>query len=71
MPKGLIQEIVEAFGKGAALVKRAGFDMVLVHGGHGWLLHQFFSLRPTKGGTNTAATPLKTAPALRLKFWIA
>jgi 2,4-dienoyl-CoA reductase-like NADH-dependent reductase (Old Yellow Enzyme family)/thioredoxin reductase len=43
MPEPLIHEIVEAFGKGAALVKRAGFDMVLVHGGHGWLLHQFFS----------------------------
>jgi 2,4-dienoyl-CoA reductase-like NADH-dependent reductase (Old Yellow Enzyme family)/NADPH-dependent 2,4-dienoyl-CoA reductase/sulfur reductase-like enzyme len=43
MPKELIHEIVEAFGKGAALVKRAGFDMVLVHGGHGWLIHQFFS----------------------------
>jgi 2,4-dienoyl-CoA reductase-like NADH-dependent reductase (Old Yellow Enzyme family) len=35
MPRELIHEIVEAFGKGAALVKRAGFDMVFVHGGHG------------------------------------
>ncbi|MEW6665768.1 MAG: FAD-dependent oxidoreductase [Thermodesulfobacteriota bacterium] len=43
MPKALIHEIVEAFGRGAALIRRAGFDMVLVHGGHGWLLHQFFS----------------------------
>lgn len=44
MPKALIREIVDAFGKGAALVKRAGFDMVFVHGGHGWLIQQFFSL---------------------------
>jgi 2,4-dienoyl-CoA reductase-like NADH-dependent reductase (Old Yellow Enzyme family)/NADPH-dependent 2,4-dienoyl-CoA reductase/sulfur reductase-like enzyme len=43
MPRELIHEIVDSFGKGAALIKRAGFDMVLVHGGHGWLLHQFFS----------------------------
>ena len=43
MDLALIHEIVDSFGKGAALVKRAGFDMVLVHGGHGWLLHQFFS----------------------------
>ena len=43
MPQELIHEIVEAFGKGAALVKRAGFDMVFVHGGHGWLIQQFFS----------------------------
>ena len=43
MPIDLIHEIVEAFGQGAALVKRAGFDMLLVHGGHGWLIQQFFS----------------------------
>ncbi|MFK5952200.1 MAG: FAD-dependent oxidoreductase [Desulfobacterium sp.] len=43
MHKPMIHEIVESFGKGAALAKRAGFDMVLIHGGHGWLIHQFFS----------------------------
>lgn len=40
------EEIVrtaEAFGKAAALVKQAGFDMILIHGGHGWLLGQFMS----------------------------
>ena len=43
MPPEMIREIVEAYGKAAALVKRAGFDMLLVHGGHGWLLEQFYS----------------------------
>jgi 2,4-dienoyl-CoA reductase-like NADH-dependent reductase (Old Yellow Enzyme family)/thioredoxin reductase len=43
MPRDLIREIVESFGRGAALVKRAGFDMILVHGGHGWLIQQFLS----------------------------
>lgn len=43
MPVELIHEIVDSFGRGAALCKRAGFDMVLIHGGHGWLLHQFLS----------------------------
>jgi 2,4-dienoyl-CoA reductase-like NADH-dependent reductase (Old Yellow Enzyme family)/thioredoxin reductase len=43
MPRAMIHEIVAAFGKGAALAKRAGFDMVFVHGGHGWLIQQFFS----------------------------
>jgi 2,4-dienoyl-CoA reductase-like NADH-dependent reductase (Old Yellow Enzyme family)/thioredoxin reductase len=43
MPTELIREIVESFGAGAALCKRAGFDMVLLHAGHGWLLHQFLS----------------------------
>lgn len=43
MPEELILEIAENFGKAAAMVKRAGFDMVLVHAGHGWLLCQFMS----------------------------
>ena len=43
MPKEMIAEIVASYGKAAALVKRAGFDMLLVHAGHGWLLEQFYS----------------------------
>ncbi|AZV58543.1 FAD-dependent oxidoreductase [Clostridium sp. AWRP] len=43
MPENLILEIADSFGKAAALVKEAGFDMVLVHGGHGWLINQFMS----------------------------
>jgi 2,4-dienoyl-CoA reductase-like NADH-dependent reductase (Old Yellow Enzyme family)/thioredoxin reductase len=43
MPEELILEISESFGKAAALVKEAGFDMILVHGGHGWLMCQFMS----------------------------
>ena len=40
----LIREIVESFGRGRGSGKTSPvFDMVLVHGGHGWLLHQFFS----------------------------
>ncbi|SKA77312.1 2,4-dienoyl-CoA reductase [Caloramator quimbayensis] len=39
----MIADIVEAYGKCAALAKRAGFEMVMVHGGHGWLINQFLS----------------------------
>lgn len=38
-----IDEIVKAYGDTAGLVKRAGFQMIMVHGGHGWLINQFFS----------------------------
>ena len=38
-----IQDIVKAYGDTAGLAKRAGFQMVMVHGGHGWLLNQFLS----------------------------
>ncbi len=39
----MLAEIVEAYGRVAGLAKRAGFEMLMIHGGHGWLLNQFFS----------------------------
>ena len=38
-----IYRIAGLFGQAAALCKQAGFDMILIHGGHGWLLAQFMS----------------------------
>ena len=38
-----IDDIVKAYGETASLAKRAGFQMVMVHGGHGWLINQFLS----------------------------
>ncbi|MBR4578937.1 MAG: FAD-dependent oxidoreductase [Oscillospiraceae bacterium] len=43
LTKEMIDEIVAAYGNAAALVKRAGFEMVMVHAGHGWLINQFLS----------------------------
>ncbi|UWG97103.1 FAD-dependent oxidoreductase [Dehalobacter sp. DCM] len=39
----LIADIVAAYGKCAGLAKIAGFEMVMIHGGHGWLINQFLS----------------------------
>ena len=38
-----IRETVEKFGAAAGRMKRAGMDIVLVHGGHGNLISQFMS----------------------------
>ncbi len=43
LTKEMIAEIVESYGTVAGLAKRAGFEMIMIHGGHGWLLNQFFS----------------------------
>ena len=43
LTKDMIGEIVEAYGHVAGLAKRAGFEMLMVHAGHGWLLNQFLS----------------------------
>ena len=40
---GQIDEIVAAYGHVAGLAKRAGFGMIMIHGGHGWLINQFLS----------------------------
>ncbi|TWH46290.1 FAD-dependent oxidoreductase [Sporomusa sp. KB1] len=39
----LIADIVAAYGKCAGIAKRAGFEMIMIHGGHGWLINQFLS----------------------------
>lgn len=51
-----IQDIVACYGHVAGLAKRAGFEMVMIHGGHGWLVNQFLSPHHNKrndayGGT--------------------
>ena len=45
MPRGMIERIVAAYGKAAGMAKEAGFGMILIHAGHGWLLQQFMSPR--------------------------
>lgn len=48
LTKMQIEDIVEGYGRTAQFVKRAGFEMVMVHVGHGWLLNQFLSPRFNK-----------------------
>ena len=43
MTREMIAEIVAAYGHAAGLAKRAGFELLMIHGGHGWLINQFLS----------------------------
>ncbi|MFC2069688.1 FAD-dependent oxidoreductase [Chloroflexota bacterium] len=72
MPEDMILEIVDAFGQTAATLKRAGYEMLMIHGGHGWLLHQFISPLDNKrkdkyGGSmeNRARVPLMVIESVR------
>ncbi len=43
-----ISKIVKGYGEACLRAKKAGFDGVEIHAGHGYLLNQFFSLRTNK-----------------------
>jgi len=43
LTKEMISEITSAYGHAAGLAKRAGFELLMIHGGHGWLINQFLS----------------------------
>lgn len=38
-----IEHIIECFGEAAARCEQAGVDVISLHGGHGYLIHQFLS----------------------------
>lgn len=39
----MLEDIVRSYGEVAALAKKCGFEMIMIHGGHGWLVNQFLS----------------------------
>ena len=41
--KEQIADIVKSYGEAAVLAKRAGYEMIMIHAGHGWLINQFLS----------------------------
>lgn len=43
LSREIIAEIAASYGRAAGLAKRAGFEMLMIHGGHGWLINQFLS----------------------------
>lgn len=43
LTKEQIDDIVKRYADTAVLAKRAGFEMIMIHGGHTWLLNQFIS----------------------------
>jgi 2,4-dienoyl-CoA reductase-like NADH-dependent reductase (Old Yellow Enzyme family) len=56
MTRNDITRVVQAFGAAAGRAHRAGFDVVELHAGHGYLIHQFLSplsndREDTYGGT--------------------
>lgn len=43
MDEDMMEEVADAFAHAAFVAKFGGFDLVMIHGAHGWLLSQFLS----------------------------
>ena len=72
MDEELMQHVIGCFVNGCVLAKKAGYDGVMLHGGHGWLLDQFtspyFNQRTDEyGGSveNRARFPKRLVKAIR------
>lgn len=72
MDEKMMATVTDHFVTAAKFMKEAGFDGVMIHAGHGWLLHQFLSARTNQrtddyGGSleNRARFPLQVFKAVR------
>ncbi|MCI8992979.1 MAG: FAD-dependent oxidoreductase [Eubacterium sp.] len=72
MDETMMESVYEDFAQAAWFVKCAGFDGVVVHAGHGFLIHQFLSARTNTrkdkyGGSleNRARFPLELLKRIR------
>jgi len=54
-----IQDIIERFGRSAAICKKAGFSGVEIHGAHGYLVSQFLSPHHNRRSDKWGGTPEK------------
>lgn len=52
-----IQDIIERFGRSAAICKKAGFSGVQIHGAHGYLVSQFLSPHHNRRGDEWGGSP--------------
>lgn len=72
MDEKMMNDVADAFAEAAIVCRDCGFDMVMIHCGHGWLLHQFLSPASNKrtdcyGGdiTGRARFPLMVIDRVR------
>jgi len=72
MDEAMMTAVAADFARCARIAKKVGFDLVLIHGAHGWLLDQFLSPHFNKrtdayGGSleNRARFPLMVVDAVR------
>jgi len=75
MSEEQIEQLIMAYANAASFARQCGFDMITIHGGHGWQIAQFISPRDNKrkdkwGGSleNRLRLPLAVIQAIRKKI---
>lgn len=56
---GEIEDVIERFGRSAAICKKAGFSGVEIHGAHGYLINQFLSPHHNRRTDEWGGSPQK------------
>lgn len=64
LPKEKIREIVLSFGEASRRAKEAGYDIIEIHAGHGFLINQFLSPMINKRKDEYGGPPLNRARIL-------
>ncbi len=67
MPEEIIERLIGKYAAAAAFAQQAGFGMVTVHAGHGWLLAQFLSSKTNTRKDKWGGSSLEN----RLRFPVA
>ncbi|MBN2061213.1 MAG: FAD-dependent oxidoreductase [Deltaproteobacteria bacterium] len=70
-----IEDLISAYADAAVFARQCGYGMIMLHGGHGWQMHQFISPRDNKrtdkwGGSteNRLRFPLAVIEAIRKRI---
>lgn len=70
-----IEDLIIAYADSAVFARQCGFNMIMLHGGHGWQMHQFISPRDNQrtdkcGGSteNRMRFPLAVIEAIRKRI---
>ncbi len=68
MDEAMIQRTIEKYAKAAETAKRAGFGMILIHAGHGWLLQQFLSPKLNTRTDKWGGAPIENRARLTVEI---
>ena len=68
MSEEYILSLIERFANAAAFAKKCGFNMVTIHGGHGWLISQFVNPKLNTRKDRWGGAPIENRARLAVEI---